>query len=126
MFGEQAAKILEAVTVFSQNNIPELIDQFLNYMIFVNVMSALRSIGIIFVSWLLVKTLNGVIRIYKEERNISMISFLDFIRACIIALSIGLSVLVAWQPTLIVAKILIAPKVFLIEEGAEFLKNNKK
>lgn len=125
MYGEQIAKLIESAVKYAEPQAAELIDEFLNFMIFVNTMSALRSIAVIFIGWLIVKSINAMIKVYKEESNIKMVSALDVLRATIITAVLAGSIYMAYSPMKVVAKILIAPKVFLIEEGAEFFNKNK-
>lgn len=126
MLGEEAIKLLETAVQFSEVQLVDIVDQFLNFMIFTNVMAALRSIAIVFIGWILLRAIRAVIKVLKEDKKFFAIVFWDFTRALVIVATVGFSIWLAYTPMITIAKILIAPKVYLLEEGADFVKKYKK
>lgn len=134
-------KGLEALTTAGNivvGQLPELGNELLNYIIFTSVLSILASLVWGIIPIFVTKMLNGHIsnldhvqatEKMDDDNRVRLRNQLTFFKALRGTIVLA-SVLIGFnynQPSVHrLAKILIAPKLFLIQEGAEFIKGLKK
>lgn len=128
MFTEKLAeKLLEFAqtgTKVLTGEVTEITNQFLNYLIFESVVGIVKSSIIMLIPFLIFK-LMGTLKDYyssDKEKYVNQLALIGFGR--LIALLLGFIIVLTISIPDInrIAKITLAPKVFILEEAGKFIK----
>src|SRR5690242_5427805 len=137
---EKGIEFLETAIKLAQGEAPKLLAEFMNFMIFQTCLSIIQKMGWLVLLYFLVKVINTFLAGMKTEidginkkdqpNEFNMKTsnyFLGVAAKQLVIVGFSLGIVYHSVPQIVlIGKILIAPKVFLIQEGANILKDMKK
>lgn len=162
---EKGVEFLETAIKLAQNETPKLVEEFLNYMIFLSALEIVKSLLYLILFAILLKSYNAYVAHVKNSvlesaplklgSNVRLdsetaddkisfdnavfnhrvaihtkkkddeVALLKCVRLFVVAVYIVWNSYTLLSPVQRIGKIIIAPKVFLIEEGAKLFKPGK-
>lgn len=144
---EKGLELLQTASDLATDQAPKLLDEYLNLMIFEALLGLVPGILIVIVTYIAVKWCNALIMLQKEnlkekkdnkcehgdklyshriDTNKDNLVFFQCLRMTIIIGSAVFSTYLLIPTVRNVGRIVIAPKIVLLQEGASFLKSIKE
>ena len=130
-FSEKVVQFVETAVKMAGESASELMNEFLNYMIFANTFELIKNLLWLAALYLLFKFLNPLVIYYKslgEKDPDAMRWYFIWVttqKLIVVASLIGF-VWLSHSSIQNIAKIIIAPKIYMLEEGGKILQNIKK
>ena len=126
-----AKKLLELIETGSKaaaGQLPSITTEFLNYLIFEASLGIVKGLAYTLIPLLIFRLL-GVLKSHytsEKEKHIEKLAVIDLIRGLSLVSCLIIVLSVGFSDAKRIGKIIIAPKIFMLEEGAKLLKQGKK
>lgn len=124
---ELARKLIElgeSGIKLASGQVQPMLQEALNYFIFESILGIIKSLAYILIPMLIIKLL-GTLKSYystEEKKDQNILAFLGFARGVCLVVSLLLILNVGLGDAKRIGKILIAPRIFLLEEARKFIK----
>jgi hypothetical protein len=127
MTKELAEKLIsygEKGVELASGQITELTQEFLNYLIFESVLGIIKGLAFIFIPLLVFKLLQTLKSHYTTEdnKNENMLALIGAGKGLCLVVTLIVILQVSFSDAKRIGKIVIAPKVFILEEGSKLLR----
>lgn len=111
----------------ASGQLTSITQEFLNYLIFESVLGIIKSLAYILIPLLVFRLLGTLKSYYKteDEKNDNTLALIGFGRGLCLVGSLLLILNIGFTDAKRIGKILIAPKLFILEEGSKLIRKDK-